>query len=142
MKTIAALLLSSFALLVPNAHAYVDDAHSRAMEAATPAVKDGFQVRQEYHSGTLAVRQQAVVRQQFFKGNRYWLWLGSDDDSAKISVHIYDPNGNLADALAWQKRATAAVRVTPKLTGTYYAVITIESAKSKRVNWALAYGYK
>ena len=107
-----------------------------------PAVKDGFQVRQEYRSGTLAVRQQAVVRQQFFKGNRYWLWLGSDDDSAVISVHVYDPNGNLADSQAWQKGMMAAVRVTPKLTGTYYAVITVESAKSKRVNWALAYGYK
>ncbi len=128
--------------LMPEAHAYVDDAHSRAMEAATAAVKDGYQVRQEYQSGKLGVGQRTIVRQQFFKGNRYWLWLGSDEDSAQISVHIYDPNGNLADTHAWQKGMMAAVSVIPKITGAYYAVITVESAKSKRVAWALAYGYK
>ncbi len=142
MKITAALFLSLFILLTPEARAYVDDAHSRAMEAATDAVKDGFQVRQEYQSGRLSVGQQTVVMQQFFKGNQYWLWLGSDEDSARVSVHIYDPNGRLADSQSWQKGMTAAVRVVPKITGTYYAVITIESAKIKRVGWALAYGYK
>ncbi len=142
MKITAALFLSLFILLAAEARAYVDDAHSRAMEAATDAVKDGFQVRQEYQSGRLGVGRQTVVRQQFFKGNRYWLWLGSDDDSAQISVHIYDPNGRLADARSWQKGMMAAVRVVPEITGTYYAVITIESSKNKRVGWALAYGYK
>ena len=112
------------------------------MEAATAGVKDGYLVRQDYRSGSLGVKQQTVVQHQFFKGNRYWLWLGSDDDSAQVSVHIYDPNGNLADEKFWQKGSMSAVRVTPKLTGTYYAVITVESGSKKRVQWALAYGYK
>lgn len=143
MKTLARILLTAAAItVIPLAVAYVDDAHSRAMEAATTYVKQGFLVRQEYWAGSLNVRQPSVVRHQLFKGNTYWFWLGSDEDSAQVTVHVYDPDGKLADAESWQQGNKAAVKVAPRKTGTYFIVFSIEQSRSKKNRWALAYGYK
>ncbi len=143
MKKLTRFFLISLATLaLPVAFAYVDDAYSRALEAAVPAVNDGFLVRQEHWSGALAVRQQSVVKHQLFAGNSYWFWLGSDEDSAQVTVHVYDPTGKLVDASAWQKGNTAAVNVVPKATGTYLIVFSVEQSKAKKNRWALAYGYK
>ena len=136
------LLILVAAIALPIAYAYVDDAHSRAMEAATPAVKEGYLVRQEYWAGSLITKQPSVVKHQLFKGNSYWFWLGSDEDSAQVTVHVYDPSGKIADAESWQRGNTAAVRVAPKATGTYLIVFSIEQSKAKKNRWALAYGYK
>ena len=130
------------AVALPVAFAYVDDAHSRAMEAATAAVKDGYLVRQEYWAGALVAKQPSVVKHQLFKGNSYWFWLGSDEDSAQVTVHVYDPSGKIADAESWQRGNTGAVRVVPKTTGTYLIVFSIEQSKAKKNRWALAYGFK
>ncbi|MEO6785032.1 MAG: hypothetical protein ABI318_02765 [Chthoniobacteraceae bacterium] len=136
------LLILAAAVALPAAFAYVDDAHSRAMEAAIAAVKDGFLVRQEYWAGALTTKQPSVVKHQLFKGNSYWFWLGSDEDSAQVTVHVYDPSGKLVDADSWQKGNMAAAKVVPKMTGTYLIVFSIEQSKAKKNRWALAYGYK
>ena len=143
MKTLSRfLLIIVAAIAVPLAFAYVDDAHSRAMEAAAPAVKEGYLVRQEYWAGALTTKQPSVVKHQLFKGNSYWFWLGSDEDSAQVTVHVYDPTGKIADATAWQRGNTAGVHVVPKKTGTYLIVFSIEQSNAKKNRWALAYGYK
>jgi hypothetical protein len=143
VKTLSRILVTLIAAIaVPLALAYVDDAHSRAMEAAVPAVKEGYLVRQEYWAGTVVVRQPSVVKHQLFKGNSYWFWLGSDEDSAQVTVHVYDSDGKLVDADAWQRGNMAAVKVVPKKTGTYMIVFSIEQSKAKKNRWALAYGYK
>jgi hypothetical protein len=136
------LLILAAVIALPVAYAYVDDAHSRAMEAAIPAVKDGYLVRQEYWAGSLTTRQPSVVKHQLFKGNSYWFWIASDEDSAQVTVHVYDPGGKLVDADSWQKGNMAAAKVVPKKTGTYLIVFSIEQSNAKKNRWALAYGYK
>ena len=136
------ILIFLTAVGVPLAFAYVDDAHSFAMEAAAPAVKEGYLVRQEYWAGSLATKQPSVVKHQLFKGNSYWFWLGSDEDSAQVTVHVYDPAGKLVDAEASQHGNMASVKVVPKKTGTYFIVFSIEQSQAKKNRWALAYGYK
>jgi hypothetical protein len=128
--------------LAPAARAVVDDAHSFALEAATPYVKKGFTVREEYWSGNLPKKERSTITHQLFKGNEYWFWLASDVDQATLSVHVYDSKGNLADAEAWQKGSKAAVRVVPKASGTYYIVFMVDSSPEKRTHWAIAYGFK
>ena len=120
----------------------VDDAHSFALEAATPYVKEGFQVREEHWSGWLAKGKQSSIQHQLFKGNEYWFWVSSDEEDAKLSVHVYDSQGNLVDAEAWARDKMAAVRVKPERTGTYFIVFKMEDTKLKRSRWAVAYGYK
>ncbi|HZA38257.1 MAG TPA: hypothetical protein VE486_03870, partial [Candidatus Baltobacteraceae bacterium] len=90
-------LLLSLIALQPAVFASVDDAQSFALQAAEPYVKQGFQVREDYWGGDLGSGEKKAVRQQLFKGNEYWFWLGTEVERAKVSVHIYDSDGKLAE---------------------------------------------
>ena len=134
-----------FALLLagaPSGWAVVDDAHTFALEAATPNVDDGYAVREEHWAGWLAKGKQSSIQHQLFGGNDYWFWLASDEEAARLTIHIYDSEGNLVDSEAWSRGHMAAVRVQPKRTGTYYIVFHVNETKLKRTRWAIAYGYK
>src|SRR5215210_6393504 len=93
----ASCLIAFVFLAASVGNASVDDAQSFALQAAEPYVKEGFQVREDYWGGDLAAGEKKAVRQQLFKGNEYWFWLGTDVEKAKISVHIYDSEGKLAE---------------------------------------------
>lgn len=144
MKRLVPLCLALCALLLapPPARATIDDALSFALEAASPYVKEGFTVREDYWGGDLAAKQTKAIVHQLFKGNEYWFWLGTDTDGAKISVHIYDSEGNLAEVEAWQKKKFAAARIVPKKTGSYYLIVEVEKSPKERTTWSLAYGFR
>jgi len=122
--------------------ATIDDALTFALEAADPYVKEGFTVREDYWGGDLPVKQAKAIVHQLFKGNDYWFWMGTDKDNAKITVHVYDSDGRLAEAESWQKPHKAAARVTPKKTGTYYLIVEVEKSPEERTYWSLAYGFR
>lgn len=141
------LLLLSLPLTVRSAPQSPTDealsfALSFALETAAPYVKKGFTVREDFWGGELPVKTTKAIVHQLFKGNEYWFWMGSDQQSAKISVHVYDSAGNLAEAEAWQKPHFAAARVVPKNSGSYYIIVEVEQSPAKRTYWALAYGYR
>ncbi len=135
-------LLSILFLALTPVQATVDDALSYALEGATPYVKEGFTVRTDWWGGDLAVKQPKAIVHQLFKGNQYWFWMGSEVASAKISVHVYDADGNLCEVEAWAKGRFAGARVIPKKTGTYYIIVEIEKSERDRTHWAMAYGFK
>ena len=135
--TIVTLVVSS-----TTVQATIDDALSFALEAASPYVKEGFTVREDYWGGDLPVKQSKAIVHQLFKGNEYWFWMGTDTANAKISVHIYDSEGNLAEVAAWQKPHKAAARIVPKKTGSYYLIVEVEKSPEERTHWSLAYGFK
>ncbi len=144
MKRFALLLIALVGWLTSAAPAAatIDDALSFALEAAAPYVKEGFTVREDYWGGDLGAKQTKAIVHQLFKGNEYWFWLGTDVDSAKISVHIYDSAGNLAEVESWQKKNFSAARVIPKKTGTYYLIVEVEKSPKERTTWSLAYGFR
>jgi hypothetical protein len=142
----AIFLLAATALIAPS-HAYssIDDALSFALEGAAPHVKEGFTVREDYWGGDLPVKTTKAIVHQLFKGNEYWFWMGTDEKAARISVHVYDSEGNLAEVESWDSSKTprfAAARVVPKKTGTYYLIVEIEKSPQERTTWALAYGFR
>ena len=124
-------LFSPFALgliavlgVLQVAVASVDDAHSFALQTAEPYVKK-------------------AVRQQLFKGNEYWFWMGTEVEQSKISVHVYDSDGKLCEQPdSWQKGHFAAAHVTPKVTGSYFIIVAVESSPEERTHWALVYGFR
>src|SRR4030095_15635500 len=77
-------LLPAIVVLPPAIFASVDPttvyARAYALLAAEPYVKQGFQVREDYWAGDLASGEKKAVRQQLFKGNEYWFWLGTEVD--------------------------------------------------------------
>ncbi len=127
----------------PAIFATVDDAQAFALQAAEPYVKQGFQVREDYWGGDLGSGEKKAVRQQLFKGNEYWFWLGTEVDRAKVSVHVYDSDGKLAEESdSWQKGHFAAAHVVPKATGSYFIIVSIEESPEERTHWALVYGFR
>jgi len=133
------------ALIAPRpAYSTIDDALSFAFEAASPYVKD-FTVREDYWGGDLPVKTTKAIVHQLFKGNEYWFWMGTDEKAAKISVHVYDSEGNLAEVESFdssKKPRMAGARVVPKKTGSYYLIVEIEKSPRERTTWALAYGFR
>jgi len=136
-------LLAAVIVMQRAACASVDDAQSFALQAAEPYVKQGFQVREDYWGGDLASGEKKAVRQQLFKGNEYWFWLGTEVDRAKVSVHIYDSDGKLAEEPdSWEKGHFAAAHVIPKTTGSYFIIVNVEESPEERTHWALVYGFR
>lgn len=143
MKKIISLILTLGVLLLPGrAYSSIDDALAFALEAAAPYVKEGFTVREDYWGGDLPVKTTKAIVHQLFKGNEYWFWMGTDVKAAKISIHVYDSEGNLVEVESWQKPHFAAARVMPKKTGSYYLIVEIEKSPDERTTWALAYGFR
>jgi hypothetical protein len=140
----AAALLAFAALLgaaVP-ARATVDDAHSAAMDAATPFVEQGFIVREDYWNGEVKSGQKLMIRHQMFKGNEYAFWLGTSQDNIAFELQVYDEAGKPITIDQKSHEMFATARVNPKNTGTYTIVFSLTSPKEKSVYWALAYGYR
>ena len=139
----SSFLVAAVIVMQRAACASVDDAQSFALQAAEPYVKQGFQVREDYWGGDLASGEKKAVRQQLFKGNEYWFWLGTEVDRAKVSVHIYDSDGKLAEEPdSWEKGHFAAAHVVPKTTGSYFIIVSVEQSPEERTHWALVYGFR
>ncbi len=122
--------------------ASVDDSLSFALEAATPYVKEGFQVREDYSGGDLGVGEQKAVRFQLYRGNEYWFWLASDIEKAELTLKLYDAEGKAAEVETVKKGRFVMVRILPRQTGTYHAIVTVVSSEQERTGWALVYGYR
>ncbi|MGC1323266.1 MAG: hypothetical protein WA849_13875 [Candidatus Udaeobacter sp.] len=140
-------LLAAIVVLPSAIFASVDPttvyARAFALLAAEPYVKKGFQVREDYWAGDLASGERKAVRQQLFKGNEYWFWLGTEVDHAKVSVHIYNSDGKLAEQPdSWEKDHLAAAHIIPKTTGSYFIIVSVEESPAAHTHWALAYGFR
>ena len=109
-------------------------------------MKEGFTVREDYWGGDLRVKEQKAIVHQLFKGNEYWFWMGTDVKDAKISVHVYDNEGNLAELESSAESDGRRQRLRrprmPKKTGTYYLIVEVEKSPDERTTWALAYGFR
>jgi hypothetical protein len=68
--------------------------------------------------------------------------MGTDEKSARVSVHVYDNEGNLAEVETWARGHYAAARVVPKKSGTYYILVEVTQSNVERTSWGLAYGYR
>src|SRR5438477_4701505 len=130
-------------ILGATAIATVDDAQSFALQAAEPYVREGFQVREDYWGGDLAAGEKKAVRQQLFKGNEYWFWLGTEVRRAKVSVHIYDKEGKLIEQPdSWQKGSYAAAHVVPPPPKGNFIIVAIKELPEDGTNGTLVYGFR
>jgi len=136
--------------LLPFARATVDDSLTFALEAIDEYIKAGYTLREDTWGGDLPVGEAKAITHQLFKGNDYWFCMGTDVKGAKISVHIYDGDGNLVEEKSWQKEkeankgggAFAGASVKPKRTGTYFLIVKVEKSAEERTPWGLVYAYK
>jgi hypothetical protein len=136
------IIAVSLLVLAGKCLASVDDAIARATEAISPYVKQGYLVRDDQWGGDLGVKQQQAITHTLFKGNDYWFCMATDNDSAKISIHVYDSHGKLVENDSWQHGRSAGAHLVAPATGTYYVIVEILSSPTERTHWAMVYGYK
>ena len=72
--TASGLLAALCLLMAGKVYAFVNEAISIALEAATPYVEQGFEVREDNWSGEVEPGKPLLVRHQLFRGNEYWFW--------------------------------------------------------------------
>ena len=101
-----------------------------------------FVLREAWWNGELGSGETKILQHQLFKRNEYWFWLGCSDQSSEVNIHIYDSQGNLADAESWQKENVAGVRVVPEVTGNFYIRVSIADASDPPAEWAVIYAYR
>ncbi len=144
---LCALLLPASPFVAP-ARATVDDALSFSLEAVDQYIKQGYTLREDTWGGDLPVGEGKAITHQLFKGNDYWFCMGTDVKGAKISVHIYDGDGNLVEETSSQRDAAkgeggfASAKINPKRTGTYFLIVKVEKSPEERTSWGLVYAYK
>ena len=142
-------LVTVFALglCLPFARATVDDALTFALEAMNKYIKTGYTLREDTWGGDLPVGEAKAIPHQLFKGNDYWFTMGTSRKGAKVSIHVYDSDGNLVEeSNAWQKErndnALAGAEVICKKTGSYFLIVKVEKSPDERTDWGLVYSYK
>lgn len=156
---LTAALLASIPF-AERAYAFVNEAISLALEAATPYVEQGFEVREDHWSGEVEPGKPLLVRHQLFRGNEYWFWAGTSWPGATVKVDIFDSDGNSVGLESFSKNSFAGVRALPEKTATYFIRVLTqydpEKAKADEVNeavegvgefngmvdWGLVYGYR
>ena len=99
-------------------------------------------IGEAWWNGELKAGETKIVQHQLFKRNEYWFWLGSSIQNSKVSIHVYDAEGKLADVEAWAKNNVAGVRLVPANSGTYYIRVAIEESAEQPVEWAVIYAYR
>lgn len=159
----AATLAAAFGL-AGVLHAYVNEAISLALEAATPYVEQGFEVREDNWSGEVEPGQPLLVRHQLFRGNEYWFWSATSWPGATIKVDIFDSEGNSIGLESFAKDSFAGVRALPQKTATYFIRVVASYEKTGEgltaaerganepvgdvgeftgiLDWGLVYGYR
>lgn len=150
VKKLTRLLLVAalgLGLFVPLARATVDDSLTFALEAMGKYIKQGYTLREDTWGGDLPEKEAKAISHQLFKGNDYWFCMGSDVKGAKISIHVYDSDGNLVEeSNSWQDESKdgsyAGAEVKCKRTGTYFLIVKIEKSGEERTSWGLVYSYK
>ena len=140
-RRVAGLFVAVLALQVAASRASVDDAHSFALESAAPYVKEGFQVREDYWGGDLGVGEKKAVRQQLFKGNEYWFWMGTEVEQAKVSVHVYDADGRPAEqGDSRQKGHFPAAHRVPKTPASSFTTVALDHTQADLTPRGTVYG--
>ena len=111
-----------------------------------PDVRAGYNLRSDTWNGNLPAGETKPIGHQFFKGNNYHFYLTTDVKGAKVSVHIYDKDGNLAEDRAWQKQENnaffAGAEIKARTTGSYFLIVRVDESPEKQTSWSMAYTYK
>jgi len=144
---ICCALIGALTLATGWVMAFVNDAKSAAIEAAIPKLDladNPYLLRESWwHEPFRKKGDVKIIKHQLFKRNDYWFWAGLSEPDAKVSIHIYDGAGELADAEDWQDGHVAGARIAPASSGNYYIrVELLENPGGEELEWAVIYAFR
>jgi len=111
-----------------------------AFDLAGAWANDGFRLRDSSWSGTLTPGKPSIVRVSLLAGNSYWFTAAAASAAGKISVTLYDENGQPVPAQNYSEGLRAAARFEPSASGSY--LVKIEAAQPAAAPFCLVYSYK
>ena len=125
--------------------AFIHEGKDAAIGAALPKLdlkENPYILREAWWHGELKGGEMKLIKHQLFQRNDYWFWMGASNPDAKVSIHIYDDEGNLVDAESFEKDHVAGARVVPKASGTYYIRIKVIGGPVGPTEWAVIYAFR
>jgi len=115
-------------------------ARSRALELAGAFANDGYKIRDGFWAGTLEAGKPQFLQVNLFFGNEYWFSAAALDPSGKLSVTLFDEDGNLLKEEIFQDGASAAAGLVPGTSGKYFVRLAILGGDKSE--FCLVYSYK
>jgi hypothetical protein len=135
------LALAAALIAASPARATVDDAQSFALEAATPWVEKGVEIRYEYARGTTTSGRKVRVSYQVFKGNRYWFFAGGSEDGVKFDMTVKDPDGKVVRGDLSKGNNSATYHFTAPRTMLVSIELIGTISPGLPFDWAVVYGF-
>lgn len=121
----------------------IDEAIASALRTIDVYAKQGYTVHEEDEwGGDLSVKQSKAILHPLVQGNDYWFCLGTDVNDARISIHLYNQQGQLIETKAWQDGSNAGAEALNPPTANYYIVVEVMASPAERTHWAMVYGSK
>ena len=115
-------------------------AHKVVLDLAGAFSNDGFKMRDGHWTGSLKLKENALVAVNLYAGNQYWFSVGAIEPAKKIDVAVYDENGKRVTTETYNDGEKAAAGFTPTSSGQYYILISLlEGGES---SYCLVYSYK
>jgi hypothetical protein len=121
----------------------IDDAIDAALKTINVYAKQGYTVHEEDEwGGDLGVKQSQTISHPLVQGNDYWFCLGTDENHARVTIHVYNEQGHLVETKAWQDGCSAGAEALNPPTANYYIVVEVTASPAERTHWAMVYGSK
>ena len=142
-RRLVALLCLLMLLTAAPASGSIDDAIASALRTIDVYAKQGYTIHEEDEwGGDLGVKQSKAISHPLVQGNDYWFCLGTDVNAARISVHLYNEQGQRIETKAWQDGSNAGAEALNPPTANYYIVVEVTASPAERTHWAMVYGSK
>jgi len=140
MKFPVLLLLSASLLCAQEPAAQQTTARSKVLELAGAFANDGYKVRDGFWAGTLEPGKPQFLEVNLFAGNSYWFSAAALAPARKLSVTLFDENGQPLEEEIFQDGQAAAAGLVPGVSGRYF--VRLDLLEGDKSDFCVVYSYK
>jgi hypothetical protein len=115
-------------------------ARSDVLDLAGAFQNDGFKIRDGTWFGQVSKGRSQALEVNLYTGNAYWFSVADADNSAALTVSVFDDHGNPVEVQNYQKDNKAAAGFSPDASGLYY--VEVSSSGPSATTFCLIYSYK
>lgn len=124
----------------------LDDIKLLAQKTALPELsgEDPIILREAWWSGSIEPGDAMLVQVQLFRRNVYRFWLAVPNETAGLTMNLYDGDGEIvkAETISYDTPNLVSTVVEADSTGIFYLRISLKETVDQPQDWALIYGYR